>query len=70
MGPAREVGTAATLFSGQHACRVHQPLEGVPEDLARLGRRLPGIAHRVELERPDPALEAEVGWVSPSSLRH
>ena len=70
MRPAREVGAAATFFSGERARRVHHAFEGVPEDLPRLGRGLPGIAHRVEPERPDPALEAEVGRISPASIRH
>jgi hypothetical protein len=49
MRPAREVGAAETFFSGEHARWVHLSFEGVPEDLPRLGRRLPGIVHRVEL---------------------
>jgi hypothetical protein len=65
----REVGAAETFLIGEHARRVHLSLEGVPEDLPRLGRRLPGIVHRVELERPDPAREAELGWISRPSIR-
>jgi hypothetical protein len=70
MRPAGEVGAAATFVIGEHAHRVHLSLEGVPEDLPRLGRRLPGIMHRVEPERPDPAREAELGWISGPSIRH
>lgn len=70
MRPAREIGATATLFERQCATRVHHPLEGVPEDLSRLDRRLPGIAQRVELERADPALEAKVGGISTTSIRH
>jgi len=68
--PAREVGAAATFVIGEHARRIHLSFEGVPEDLPRLGRRLPGIAQGVEPERPDPALEAEVGRISPPSIHH
>jgi len=66
----REVGAAATFFNGERACRVHLALEGVSEDLPGLGRRLPGIARGVEPERPDPAREAELGWISRPSIRH
>jgi len=66
----REVGAAATFVNGERAHRVHLALEGVPEDLPGLGRRLPRIAHRVELERPDPAREAVLGWISGPSIRH
>jgi hypothetical protein len=70
MRPSREVGAAATLCWGEHARRVHLSFEGVPEDLPRLGRRLPGIVQGVEPERSDPTLEAEVGRISPPSLHH
>ena len=70
MRPAGEVGTAATFVIGEHARRVHLPLEGVPKSLPRGGRRLPGIVRGVEPERPDPAREAELGWISGPSIRH
>lgn len=70
MRPTREVSPAATLSWVKRASRVNHPLKGIPEDLARLGGCLAGVAHRVELERPDPALEAKVGRVSPASVSH
>ena len=70
MRPAREVGATDTFVIGEHAPRVHLSFEGVPEDLPRFGRRLPGVVHRVELERPDPACQAELGWISRPSIRH
>ena len=70
MRPAREVGAAATLVSGERARRVHLALEGVPEGLPGPGRRLPGVAGGVEPERPDPASEAEVGGVPRALLAH
>jgi len=62
--------TPARSACDRIAIGVHHPLERVPEDLARLGGRLPKVAHRVELERPNPTLEAEVGRIAPASIRH
>lgn len=68
MRTALEIGATATLGRRERASRIHHVFEGIPEGLPCLGRRLPGIAKGVELERSDPALEAQVGWISPSPL--
>jgi len=65
---AKVVGATATLFKRECAARIRHSLEGVPEDLPRLGGSLSGIARRVELERPDPSLQAQIGRITPSTV--